>query len=200
MMRSNIKIAITGGIGSGKSAVSDIIREQGFPVISCDEIYGELIEKGGLTQKIAEVFDGVLTANGRLDKKKLSEIVFDNPSALEKLNSVTHPEIMKAVFGKLKNYELGFCEVPLLFENGLQNSFDGVIVVLRNEEDRIKSVMERDSIDRLSVQKRIKSQFNYNNCNFAKYYVIHNCLKLSDLRQNTLQTLEKIKEKYLKNL
>lgn len=192
MTQSNYKIAITGGIGSGKSTVAEIISREGYPVFSCDEIYNELLCRREFLNKIAQEFEGVLNPDGTLDRVKLSEKVFNNKAELEKLNAITHPAIMEEVFTRSEKYKISFTEVPLLFESGLENYFDGTIVVLRKFEDRITSVSKRDGIDPNSVILRINSQFNYDNCNFAKYYVIHNDGNFDDLTRETDRILQKI--------
>lgn len=192
MTQSNIKIAVTGGIGSGKSAVCEIIKNQGYPVFSCDSIYTELLTSAEFLKKIDNEFCGVLNCDGSLNRQALSEAVFNNEASLKKLNSITHPEIMSAAFKKMEGMRLAFLEVPLLFENGLENYFDGVIVVLRDKEDRICSVMERDKTDREHVLLRINKQFDYDNFDFAKYYVIYNYGNLTDLELKTVLILQKI--------
>ena len=192
MMQSNVKIAVTGGIGSGKSVVCDYIKKQGYPVFSCDSVYSELLTSAEFLKKINDEFGGVLKNDGSLNRQALSEAVFNNEAALKKLNSITHPEIMSAALKKMDGMRLAFLEVPLLFENGLENLFDGVIVVLRDKEDRISSVMARDKTDREHVLLRINKQFDYKKFDFTKYYVIHNCGNLADLEQKTLTTLQKI--------
>lgn len=197
MTQSNVKIAITGGIGSGKSTVAEIIRRQGYAVFSCDEIYNELLQNAAFVNKLAEEFDGVLTPDGAIDRIKLSEKVFSDKSALKRLNALTHPAVMYEVLKKSEGHNLSFAEVPLLFENGYEKFFDGVIVVLRDEEERISSVIKRDKIDREKVILRIKLQFNYSNDDFAKYYVMHNCGNFDDLAAKTYEIVENIKAKYL---
>lgn len=197
MTQSNFKFAITGGIGSGKSTVAEIIRGQGYAVFSCDEIYKELLCRKEFLNRIASEFDGVIKEDGALDRSELSKIVFEDKAALDKLNSITHPAIMEEVFKRSSGLKLSFTEVPLLFENGFERYFDGVLVVLRDLNERIASVSKRDNIDAKTVNLRIKSQFNYDNCDFAKYYVIHNNGNFDDLEQKLAEILENIKAKYL---
>lgn len=197
MTQSNYRFAITGGIGSGKSTVAEIIRRQGYAVFSCDAIYNELLCNYEFLNKIVLEFGDVLDANGTLDRSKLSAKVFNDEAALRKLNAITHPAIMEEVFNRSKGHKISFTEVPLLFESGLEEYFDGVIVVLRDIEERIAAVSSRDKTDRESVILRIKSQFNYENDSFAKYYVIHNDGNLSNLEQKTAEILERIKAKCL---
>lgn len=195
MTQSNFKIAITGGIGSGKSEVCLIIKGAGFPVFSCDEIYARLLNGGEFDNDLKKCFGEQIFIDGKLNKAKLSNIVFKNKEELEKLNKITHHKILDCAFERMNAYKFSFLEVPLLFENGLEELFDGVIVVLRNTEDRIKSVVERSGISTEEAILRIKSQFSYENCDFAKYYVIHNSSNLESLSNTVNSILKDITEK-----
>ena len=193
MTRNNIKVAITGGIGSGKSTVSKIIAERGYNVVSCDDIYSELLtDKDFLNSLSAHFKDAV--SNGVLDRHKLSEIVFKEEENLKRLNALTHPVIMQNALLKMQGEGINFCEVPLLFEGGFENLFDKVIVVLRDKSSRINAVTARDNLDILTVEKRIKSQINYDNRNFEDYYVIHNDGSTDKLRIDTIQIIKKLEE------
>ena len=195
MMQNNLKIAITGGIGSGKSEVCSLIKAAGFPVFSCDEIYCELLNKGVFDSDLKNCFGEQIFQDGKLDKRALAAIVFGSGEELEKLNKITHPKIMDCAFDNMKAHKLSFLEVPLLFESGFEGLFDGVIVVLRNLNDRIESVVKRSSISTEEAILRIKSQFNYEINSFAKYYVIHNNSNLEQLRVKVDEVLKNIYEK-----
>lgn len=195
MTQNNFKIAITGGIGSGKTEVCSIIKSAGFPVFSCDEIYFELLNSGTFDNDLKNTFGEQIFIEGKLDRKKLSGIVFENKEELEKLNKITHPKILDAAFAKMKAYKLCFLEVPLLFENGFETLFDSVIVVLRELNDRIESVVKRSGISTKEAILRIKSQFNYDNCDLTKYYVIHNNSNLAHLSECVNKILKDVTEK-----
>lgn len=188
------KIAVTGGIGSGKSSACKIIKSLGYPVYSCDEVYSQIINDKGTVSELAVTFGkDIQNLDGSLNKTKLSGIVFNDKNKLEKLNSITHPKIFEIMF-LLSAKEKGtvFYEVPLLFEGNYQNLFDGVIVLMRDEKTRIKSVAERDSISEEKVFLRINNQYNYNNCDFTKYYVIHNDGNFDELQYKIEDLLFKI--------
>lgn len=191
MTQNNLKIAITGGIGSGKSTIGSIIAEQGYPVISCDEVYNQLLEEDYFIQILANEFGDILSY-GNLDRNKLADIVFSDRKKLQKLNDITHPIIMKSVFDLMNKERVAFCEVPLLFESGYEKNFDKVIIVLREKNERVKSVTKRDNISKKSVLLRINSQFDYENADLSKYYVIHNTSDISELRNKTIKILNKV--------
>ena len=191
-MQNNVKIAVTGGIGSGKSTVCQIIKNLGYPVISCDEIYKTILQDTEFLQKLAAEFGNEIIKDGKLDKAKLSSIVFSDEGKLKKLNEITHPEIMKELFAQAAKFNICFCEVPLLFEGGYEKDFDGVIVVLRSLDERISSVAQRDNLGAEAVKNRIKSQINYDNLKLTQYYVIHNDSNLNDLHDKTCKVLQKI--------
>lgn len=195
-MKQSKKIAVTGGIGSGKSTVMKIIAGKGYPIFSCDEIYSQLTSDRNFLNILRHSFGDILNSDGTLDRKKLSEIVFNNPAKLAELDKITHPAIYKEMF-RMADEAGGicFCEVPLLFESGAESLFDGVIIVMRNEEQRIKSVTARDKLPEQDVKKRISNQFDYNSANFAMYYVIHNNGDLSELEWQTEEIIKKINEK-----
>lgn len=195
-MKQSKKIAVTGGIGSGKSTVMKIIAGKGYPIFSCDEIYSQLTSDRNFLNILRHSFGDILNSDGTLDRKKLSEIVFNNPAKLAELDKITHPAIYKEMF-RMADEAGGicFCEVPLLFESGAESLFDGVIIVMRNEEQRIKSVTARDKLPEQDVKKRISNQFDYNSANFAMYYVIHNNGDLSELEWQTEEIINKINEK-----
>lgn len=195
-MKQNKKIAVTGGIGSGKSTVMKIIAGKGYPIFSCDEIYSQLTSDRDFLKILHHSFGDILNGDGTLDRKKLSEIVFNNPAKLAELDKITHPAIYKEMF-RMADEAGGicFCEVPLLFESGAESLFDGVIIVMRNEEQRIKSVTARDKLPEQDVKKRISNQFDYNSADFTMYYVIHNNSDLSELERQTEEIIKKISEK-----
>ena len=197
MKRNKVLIAVTGGIGSGKSTVCDIIKAQGFTVFSCDKVYAELLDGANLTAKIVEEFGEKILTDGKIDRRKLSDCVFNDSVKLEKLNSITHTEIFNEIFSRAEKEEgIVFVEVPLLFEGNYQSLFDGVVVVLRKVEDRISSVVARDGLSYSDVEKRIKKQYNYDFCDYAKYYVIHNDGNIDDLEQSIRQILLKITNEF----
>ncbi len=196
-MQNNIKIAITGGICSGKSTVAKIIKEQGYTVISCDKIYSELLNDTRFIDLIDKEFGDIKNSDGTLNRIKLSEIVFNDIEKLNRLNSLTHPRIMQKAMELMSEEGICFCEVPLLFEGGFEQLFNNVIVVLRKKNERVNELMLRAKINEKQALLRVNSQFNYDNVEFIKYYVIHNDFNLQKLQEDTINIINKIKEDYI---
>ena len=184
------KIAITGGIGSGKSAVSQIIQRAGYPVFSCDKIYAELCSDPEYLEKLGKIFPDCVK-DGKLLRNTLSEKVFSDKNALETLNALSHPLIMARLETQMEQFPLAFAEVPLLFEGGYEKRFDKVIVVMREMRLRIESVKARDNLTENEILSRIKQQFDYENLP-ANCLVIENNGTLSDLQESTQKILHKV--------
>lgn len=158
-------IAITGGIGSGKSLLTDYFASLGYAVLSADEIYSDLLKDEYFVKGICDAV-GVraVLVNGRytLDRKAVAEKVFGNPAERKKLDDFTHDAIMREMFSRANDCSgVVFCEVPLLFESGYDKYFDCVIVVFRNENERISSVVSRDNKSEELVKEIIKNQYDY---------------------------------------
>lgn len=155
------KIAITGGIGSGKSAVCRILKERGYPVFSCDEINRTLLSEKSYLDGLCALFPACVK-DGKPDKAALAALVFSDKEALNTLNAYAHPRISERLQRDMDGAKKTcFAEVPLLFESSMTKQFDGVIVVLRNKEERIRAVVTRDGLTAETAEARMKQQFDY---------------------------------------
>lgn len=156
-------IGLTGGIGSGKSAVADLLAEHGAVIVDADLIAREAVLPGTRAlQAIAERFgSGVIDASGALDRATLGEIVFADPQALADLEAITHPAIreLSAVRIAAAGSEAIVVQVvPLLAEAGMQDTFDAVIVVDVPEEVQEHRVLSRDGWTLEHVRARMTAQ------------------------------------------
>lgn len=194
-MKEKKLIAVTGGIGSGKTTVLSALKDAGYHVISCDEITKKLYKKRAVKKHLKEMFPTAVKGKIILsvDKKELAKIVFNNKQENEKLTAYTTELIFNlatkkadALKGKI------FIEVPLLFEKGYEKRFDSVIVVKRAKEERISSVIERSSITKEEVEKRISSQIDYDNVDLSGYIVIENPKSKQDLIQKAIKLAKEI--------
>ncbi|MDE5857791.1 MAG: dephospho-CoA kinase [Muribaculaceae bacterium] len=155
-------IAITGGIGSGKSVVSQILRKLGFPVYDSDTEARQLMDNSIIIKnEIREKIDSaVIEKDGSINRKKLSEIVFNNAAKLNTLNHIVH----SAVRNDLQQYVKGcncpvvFVETAILYQSEIDRMVYAVWDVYAPVDVRIKRVMKRNSLTAEEVKKRIKSQ------------------------------------------
>ena len=195
----NIKIAVTGGIGSGKSAVLEIIHQLGYDVVSCDEVYKQLLQEDDFVKKVSSKM-GVnpIIADGKLflDRKAISNVVFNDKNKLKTLNEFTHGSILERAFS-LSSADIVFYEVPLLFEGGYEYLFDHVFVVVRNYESRVISAMKRDGVTKEEIERKIKNQVDYDKIDLSLHTVIENNLGIDELRAVVVNAIEEIKKESL---
>lgn len=191
-------IAITGGIGSGKSTLLSLLQEKGYTVFSCDEIYQSLLYNPNYIQKIKSLFPTAVK-NNTIDKIELGKIVFENDTKRQQLNEVAHPSIMQELFEQIKKHDgVVFSEVPLLFEGEYENDFDGVIVVMREKQQRVKAIAERNGISTKGAEQRMLSQFDYDNpLNQDRLiknniFLVYNNGSMKDLENSLCEVLQKI--------
>lgn len=192
-------IAVTGGIGSGKSTVMKILASKGYPVFSCDEIYEEVIVSEAYISKLKELFPLCVT-NGQVDRKRLAKEVFSDREKRERLNRLAHPLIMKRLFEKMQREDsfLVFAEVPLLFEGNFEKDFDAIIVVQRAVEQRVAALQKRDNASREDVLRRIRAQFPYDSpegqmrIKNSRAYILSNEGSLKALQEKISEILMKI--------
>lgn len=158
-------IGLTGGIASGKSLVSQQLQRLGAVVIDADRIARDLAEPGGaLLEAITREFGSLYLDNpGRLDRKALGSLVFNNPEALGRLNRITHPLILAEIERLLQSYRCSgrsivVLDAPLLLETGLEKSVDEVWVVMVDFQTQLKRLMERDGLTEAEARQRISLQ------------------------------------------
>lgn len=156
------RIVITGLIASGKSTLAEILREEGFVVIDADKVNKKLIEEGGANYfaiKSEADFKGAFDGD-RLDKNKLGQIIFSDPKKMEKLNSITHKNIIKEIEKEIESVDKKtvFIEIPLYFQMKEKFENDGVILVTCKKDVQIKRLMARDKISESFAKKKIESQ------------------------------------------
>lgn len=157
-----IKIGLTGGIGSGKTTVAHILEQEGYPVYISDRQASELINKNpGIRSALTGLFGTTLYSNdNNLDKKKLAEIIFNDTTALQKVNAIVHPVVLEDFrqWSLLQSGNLVFFESAILFEAGLEKNFDLIISVYASRQTRIQRVVDRDRVCPEEVVKRIENQ------------------------------------------
>ncbi|MFD6094817.1 dephospho-CoA kinase [Nocardiopsis flavescens] len=160
-----LKVGLTGGIGSGKSAVSAELAGYGAVVVDADAIAREVVEPGtpGLAAVVGEFGAEVLAPDGSLDRARLGEIVFADEARLARLNAIVHPlvgersaELME--LAREWGAPVLVYDVPLLVENGLEPLYDVVVVVDTPDEERVRRVVRTRGMDPEQVRARIRAQ------------------------------------------
>ncbi|MEU6710932.1 dephospho-CoA kinase [Nonomuraea sp. NPDC046802] len=158
-----LMIGLTGGIGSGKSEVSKRLAAKGAVVIDADKIAREVVEPGtvGLARVSAVFGDGVLRADGSLDREKLGSVVFADSEKLAALNAIVHPLVGERVAelrSQAADDAIVVYDVPLLAENNLASMYDAVIVVDAADEVRIRRLAEHRGMAESDAKARIAAQ------------------------------------------
>lgn len=156
-----ILVGLTGGIGSGKSTVINYFKELGITCYQADDEAKKLMNSDkGLIKKIKNSFGDSIYINSKLDRKKLSAIVFTDKQKLELLNSIVHPYVNRHFENYCKSLEDIYIikEVAIIFETGTQNKFDKIILVRAPKEDRVKRIIKRDKCNRQDAVNRINNQ------------------------------------------
>lgn len=156
-------VGITGGTGCGKTTALSVLRDMGARIIDCDAVYHELLSTdSAMLDEIEEHFPGTLT-DGRLDRKALGRIVFNNDDRLAVLSRITHRYVGREVRRILREHAingaaLAAIDAIALIESGLADMCDITFAVTADREDRIRRIMARDGIDRAYAEMRINAQ------------------------------------------
>jgi dephospho-CoA kinase len=180
------RIGLTGGIGSGKSAVADVWRERGALIVDSDLLAREAVAPGsrGLAE-IALRWPAVIAADGTLDRAALARIVFDNAEERATLNGIVHPRVRALATAREAGAPAGVPIVhviPLLFEGEYWRTCDATVVVIAPDEARIARVIERDGLDRASILQRMRAQIDPSEARRRATYAIDNDADLTTLR------------------
>lgn len=159
---SNLRVGLTGGIGSGKSTASRLLAERGAFVVDADVIAREVVapESDGLAALVAEFGSEILQADGSLDRAALAGLVFADPSQRAKLDAITHPRIAKLThdrFSQAAPGQIVVHDVPLLTELGLQRNYAHVVVIDCPDELRVERLVGR-GLSAQDARARIASQ------------------------------------------
>jgi dephospho-CoA kinase len=183
---NSINIGLTGGIGSGKSAVAEVWRERGALIIDSDHLAREVVAPG--SRALAEIalrWPAVIAADGTLDRAALGRIVFGNDDERATLNGIVHPRVRALARARTAEAPRGSVIVhviPLLFENEYWRTVDATVAVIAPDEARIARVLQRDGLDRASILERMRAQIDPAEARRRADYVIDNDGDLVTLR------------------
>lgn len=170
-------IGLTGGIGSGKSSIAKHIESLGIPVYIADTEAKKILDTADVIAKVIALFGDDILENGKIDRKKIAALVFQDPEKLKKYNAIIHPEVYLHFQNWVKqhnNYPLVVKEAAILFESGSYKDCDKIILVTAPKENRIQRVMKRDAVTREAVEQRMSHQWDDETKKSMSDFVIEN--------------------------
>jgi dephospho-CoA kinase len=193
------RVALTGGIATGKSYVRSRFEDLGVPTIDADTLAREAVAPGtpGLNEVVRLFGPGICDSTGALDRKKLGAIVFADPNARQALEAIIHPfvrEMTDKWFASLDpaQHRLAIADIPLLFEGGRDRDFDAVVVVACNPATQLRRLMDRDRISEDAARLRIAAQLPVEEKAAKADYVIRTDGTFDDTDRQIEQVLSRI--------
>ena len=196
-----LRVGLTGGIASGKTSVGRMFVELGARLVDADAIVHELFRPGeAVNQAVVEAFgDRVRAADGTIDRTVLGEVVFNNPQARERLNSIVHPAVIqkqKDWLDELSSREpdaVGIVDAALMIEVGTYRNYEKLIVVVCSPDEQRKRLRQRSGLSDEQIEARIRSQMPMEEK--AKYadYVINSSGSFADTRRQVEAIFRELK-------
>lgn len=155
-------IGLTGGIGSGKTMIANYFESKGIPVYIADLEAKKIMDSQFIIGKVIDAFGMGIIENEKINRVKLSALVFNNPENLAKLNAIVHPEVKIHFLNWVKKHQdfpIVIKEAAILFESGSYKDCDKIILVTAPKETRIQRVMKRDNVTKEAVEARMANQW-----------------------------------------
>lgn len=193
-------IGITGSIATGKTLVTNYLREKGYKVIDADEISRAVLNKGekGYDEVLKYFSENILDQEKNIDRKKLAQIIFTDEEKRRVLEKIIHPLVINEILNFIDNSDKKedvFVSMPLLYEINFQKHLDKVIAVYSNRDKQIERLTKRDNISYEYAIKKIESQYPQEKKVELADYVIDNSLS----KEETIKKIEKIIERMRKD-
>jgi dephospho-CoA kinase len=160
-----LRLGLTGGIASGKSAVSAMLREMGFAVLDADALGHKLIEPGqaAYAEVIQEFGPSITDSSGSIDRSKLGAVVFADRAKLDRLNTIVHPRVAEVILSQFEVWRRSgvrdavFVEAALIIESGIHKKLDGLVVVWCTPEQQVERLIAR-GLSEAEARRRISAQ------------------------------------------
>lgn len=189
-------IGLTGSIASGKSTVSRMLADMGFPIVDADLIARLVVEPGTDTLKEIEAVFGsqVILPEGALNRAKLGELIFNDPESRQQLNNIIHPAIRREMLRQrdaflAEGHKNVILDIPLLFESKLFNFADRILVVSVSEQNQLMRLMERNGLTEKEALARIGSQLPMSEKEAGADAVIFNNGTIEETKQQLMHIL-----------
>lgn len=197
-MNQNKIIGLTGSISTGKTQVSNFLRDKGEKVIDADLIAREVVDLKNVKEKIKEAFGENIYVDDKLDRSGLAEIVFRDEEKRQVLNEIEHPEIYRIILEEVKKSKgRVFVDIPLLFESEELNkkynlNFDEIWLVYVDKKEQVKRLMKRDDISEDFALEKINSQMSLEEKKKLADLVIDNSRDLEDTFRQVEENLKRL--------
>ena len=191
-------IVITGSIGSGKSAVCELLRDRGFEIIDADSIAHEQLNL--CASEVAAEFGSEVLNGGKIDRKKLGALAFKDAEKLKILEQILHPKIRREILSRAAKLESAggtyFVDIPLFFERrDAYKEFSRVAVVYAPKDTLIARVMKRNGLDHAAAKHRVELQADIEQKRAAANFTIKNTKDFENLKNETRKFLSEISSK-----
>jgi len=194
-----ITLGITGGIATGKTTVARIFTSWGVKVIDSDRLVHQLVQPKRKTwRRVVDLFgDFIVRKDNSIDRRKLGEIVFNDPSKRKSLENIIHPEVKKLIRRKLVSYEkrgekIVAVEIPLLFEANMEDMVDKIVVVVRKTSLQQQTLRKNKELSEEDVLKRIGAQLPLEEKIARADFVIDNNGSLAETEGQVRELLNKV--------
>ncbi|MCQ2814806.1 MAG: DNA-formamidopyrimidine glycosylase [Bacilli bacterium] len=188
---SQLRVAITGKVGSGKTLMLDAFKERGYETISSDEIVNKVYGNPDIGMKIEKILN-IKFANHAVDKKQLREYLIKNPNDKKKVERIVHPKVINEIdnFLKKSKTDIVVAEIPLLFESHLDDRFDTIIAIETDEKSQINHLNARNAatLDLLKINKTSLFDINKNKAT----YIVNNSNSLSLYKKEIDKVINKV--------
>ena len=195
-------IGLTGGIGTGKSTVSDYLREKGCHVIDADELSRKMTEKGApALKKSAEEFgEKYISEDGNLERKALGDLVFSDASSLSRLQSIITERVIQEIDSEIQalrkegGTDIVVIDAPLLFECGMESVADENWLVTADMHARIERIKRRDGLSQKQIENRINNQMTEEKKRGMSQYILDNSGTVESLYRQIDRRLERVRD------
>lgn len=187
-----LKVAITGNIASGKSAVEKILKEMDYPFLDTDKVAHKILEENPQITEAFREFD-ILNNDGTISREKLGKVVFADKTQLKKLESIIHPLVkaeILAFFEQNKQHDFAFVGIPQLFESNMQELFDRIILIYCDDKIRLERLIQRNNYSVEYAKTRLNAQIPQDKKKELCDYIVNNSGTLDDLSLNVRNLLK----------